>query len=346
MAAYPKPYQGIPQLLQTLRQRGMQISNTAAAARHLRRAGYYRLSGYWYPMRQSTTQVDGAGVSQTIIQDNFRPGTTFELACELYVFDKKLRLLVLDAIERVEVGLRVQIADLLGQRNPLAHLDPGELHGNFSRSKPGVLSKHAQWIKKFRINQDRSNEEFKANFQSKYPGTEFPIWMAIEFWDFGNLSHFLPGLKMPDRLQIASTYGLRREDILTGWFRSLNSVRNTCAHHSRLWNRPLADNPPPPRIGDHPFLDHLVGDVRAQTRLYALVVALQFMLKTHHPGSTWGERLKAHCRTFPKSPHIDLSQAGFPANWMKLPLWRSKNIFSGALGFINKKTSQLRRLFD
>jgi hypothetical protein len=50
------------------------------------------------------------GKPQVIVEDDFRPGTTFQQVMNLYVFDKRLRLLFLDAIERVEVALRVDIA--------------------------------------------------------------------------------------------------------------------------------------------------------------------------------------------------------------------------------------------
>ena len=41
-----------------------------------------------------------------IIQDNFIPDTTWDMVYDLYVFDRKLRLLVFDAIERLEVAIR------------------------------------------------------------------------------------------------------------------------------------------------------------------------------------------------------------------------------------------------
>ena len=129
MAAYPKPYKDIPTLLAVLQQRGMDIPDAAKAARCLERMGYYRLSGYWYPMRKSNMATDGT----TVVEQDFRPGTTFSQVADLYVFDKKLRLLMLDAIERIEIGLKVKIAQILGQRDPLAYLNTKELHGNFSR---------------------------------------------------------------------------------------------------------------------------------------------------------------------------------------------------------------------
>lgn len=322
MAPYPKPYHSIPQLLQKLQSRGMQITDPAAAERCLRRIGYYRLSGYWYPLRKSQSVPNPTGGKPLIeVLDDFRPGTTFSQVGDLYVFDKRLRLLILDALERIEVGLKVRIADILGQRSPTAYLEPAQLHGNFSRKTTRGATEHEKWLARYRRLEVQSKEDFVGPFLKNHPHAEFPIWMAIEFWDFGALSFFLSGMKVPDRSQLASAVGVSREQLLVSWVRAMNSVRNTCAHHSRLWNRALADNPSPPRVGDHPFLDHLANDTNAQTRLYAVAAALQFMLRTIHPTSSWAGRLKQHCSTFPQSPHIQLRQAGFPPGWEGLPLW-------------------------
>lgn len=318
MAAYPKPFKDIPSLLLLLQQRGLSIPDAARAARCLQRIGYYRLSGYWYPLRRS--HIDPAG--NVIIEEDFRPGATFAQVADLYVFDKKLRLHFLDAIERVEIAIRIKIADILGRRDPLAYLNPSELHGNFSRKIAKGSTNHERWLANYRRSEERSKEDFITPFLARHPGFEFPMWMAVEFWDFGNLSHFLPGMKVQDRASLANEFGLLREDLLLSWIRAIHTVRNTCAHHSRLWNRPLADNPKPPRVGDSALLDHLANDSHAQTRLYAIAVALQFLIRSDQPTSQWSDRLKQLVNSFPTGPNLSLKQgAGFPDNWENLAIW-------------------------
>ena len=321
MSTYPKPYKSIPELLTLIQQRGMEITDIDAATRCLKRVGYYRLSGYWFPFRKSHVATGAEGSAVTVIEDDFRAGARFSDVSDLYVFDKNLRMIILDAVERVEVSLKVSIADLLGQRDPLAYINAAELHPNFSRKNKQGPTDHERWVAQYRRLEERSKEEFAKIFLDRHPGTEFPIWMAIEFWDFGALSHFISGMKFSDRQALAASYGLTREDLLRGWVRAINVVRNTCAHHSRLWNRPLIDHPSPPKQGDHLWLDHLVGDTIAQRRLYTAAAALQFLLRSVSINSSWAARLKDHCGTFPQSPHLDFRQAGFPANWQQLPLW-------------------------
>lgn len=145
---YAKPHLSVAGQIALLQGRGMAITDVPRAQSYLERIGYYRLSGYWYPFRQSRPAKDATGNLKIEILDDFRPGTEFRHAVELYVFDKRLRLLFLDALERVEIGLRVDVALLLGARNPWAHRSPAELHGNFSvRPDPATgHTLHQDWL--------------------------------------------------------------------------------------------------------------------------------------------------------------------------------------------------------
>jgi abortive infection bacteriophage resistance protein len=312
----------------------MAISDQAAAHACLERIGYYRLSGYWYPFRKSHVSVNAVtgailphpqtGRAQVIVEDDFRSGTAFQSVMDLYVFDKRLRLLFLDALERIEVALRVDIALLLGARDPWAHRHPNQVHGRFSKvvdPKTGE-SEYQKWLDRLDKTFNRSKDEFAKHFKQKYRGEFPPIWIAIELWDFGMLSIFLGGMKHADQAQLATKYGMARPELLTSWVRNLNHIRNICAHHSRLWNRSPADQVSPPRPGENTLLDHLATNRFAITRVYASAVALQYLLRSVNPASSWGSRLKAHCATFPPGTALSLGNAGFPSEWQDLDLWR------------------------
>lgn len=320
-APFDKPYLDPARQLALLRSRGMAVSDDAKAISALERIGYYRLSGYWYPFRQR--RLDPGGTPGEQVLDGFESGTEFRHAVDLYVFDKRLRLLFLDAIERIEVGLRVDIALILGARDPWAHRIPAHLHGNFARRpnrRTGRVS-HNDWLRRLDDLTHRSREEFVRHYKAKYT-SPLPIWMAIELWDFGLLSTFLSGMTAADQETIARKYGLPRRELLTSWVRSINHIRNICAHHSRLWNRSPTDQPKPPRDGEIALLDHLAADPDGQTRLYAPATAMQFLLRTINPATSWSSRLKAHFRTFPVAPGIAIRHTGFPAGWERQPLWQ------------------------
>ena len=121
-----KVKQRLDDQIRKLESRNMEVSDHKKARNYLSNISYYRLSGYWYPFRKFQADQKGR-------QDTFKDGTTFKNIIELYVFDKKLRLLALDAIERIEMAIRSDIAYILGERSPKAHELPDHLHGNFTK---------------------------------------------------------------------------------------------------------------------------------------------------------------------------------------------------------------------
>lgn len=324
VSQYRKPYLSVPDQVALLRSRGMTVSQSATAEDCLKRVGYYRLSAYWYPFRHSTALRGPDGQAQIQVHDDFKPGTQFSTVFELYVFDKKLRLLMLDALERVEIALRTDLALLLGQRDPVAHRNPALLHGNFAKKTQhwNNLTGHQDWLKKLGEVERRSKADFVQHFRKKYPASDLPIWMSVELWDFGMLSRFLSGLTVTDQTALAARYQLPRRDLLTSYMKAFNFVRNVCAHHARLWNQPLIDQPKPLRHGEVPLLDHLVGDTFAENRLYAAAAGLRFMLQIINPGTHWPQRLKELAASFPANPDVSFDRSGFPVGWETLPLWR------------------------
>lgn len=311
LVAYQKPHLPVTDQLELLRQRGLIVTDAEAAERALSRIGYYRISGYWYPMRRPNP-LGGR-------EDQFINGASFGDAFDLYVFDKKLRLLFLDAIERIEVALRVAIALSLGARDPWFHRDPAKLDARFTA--PNLRSRnsrHDEWLARLDSSVARSKEEFVRHFQRRYSSE--PIWIAIELWDFGQLSHFISGMALGDRDRLATQMGLPKSSLLTSWVRAINDLRNVCAHHGRLWNRVFVSTPSLPRPGEIADLDHL-RNVPA-SKLYAVAAVLRYLLLSSYPASEWSARLKAHLLTFPQSPLLNINATGFPEGWQQLRLWR------------------------
>jgi len=324
MPAYNKPYLCPDQQIELLMSRGMRIDNVAKARTYLERIGYYRLSAYWYPFRNSKLQTNPqTGQKETLVTDNFKDGANFSKVIKLYVFDKKLRMLVLDALERIEVSFRTDIALTIGKHDIRAHRVPKYLHGNFAIKfkKNSTITEHEEWLDRQDKNFKNSREDFAKHFKIKYLNDTPPIWISTEVWDFGALSRFYGGLTINDGDAIAQSYGLPNKRTLSTWLRSLNDSRNICAHHSRLWNKPLVNIPSWPRSSFTCDLDHIANDRHSQTRLYATLLALRFLLKTINPNSTWGARLIDHVSTFPSDLCLNLTQAGFPNNWRELPIW-------------------------
>ncbi len=199
--------------LELLKSRGLLVDDDTAALNYLARIGYYRLSGYWYPLRVMDTETSRKQ-KQPVRCNHFMPESHFEDIVKLYVFDKKLRLLALDALERIEMALRVDVAHLLGEKEPCAHLNPDCLHGNFAKkaiSKGANIGKteHQLWLEKYNVMLNRSRREsFITHHRTRYGG-HLPVWVAIEVWDFGLLSRLFEGMQFADKNRIAAKYELK-----------------------------------------------------------------------------------------------------------------------------------------
>jgi abortive infection bacteriophage resistance protein len=318
--AYAKPYLSVSDQLALIKGRGMIISDDALAQAYLTRIGYYRLSGYWYPYRK-THMAKGGDI---IALDVFRVGTKFSEIVDLYVFDKKLRLLMMDVIERIEIALRVQVTLQLGKRGSHAHRDPAALHPNFS-TRPDPITReigHPKWLERHDDAFASSKEEFAKHFKAKYAGEDPPIWIAAELWDFGAMSRLYSGMRKDDQLAVAQTFGINSFGVMMSWLRHINVARNICAHHSRFWNKPNPATPAWPTPADCPDLGHVASDIRAKTRVYGLACVCAYLLRTINPGSRWTDRFKQTIKQFPQSVQVDLRSAGFPNDWEKANLWQ------------------------
>jgi abortive infection bacteriophage resistance protein len=319
MSSYNKPYLNFTQQLQLLKSRGLEVTNDAAAMACLGRIGYYRLSAYWYSFRK-TPLMPHQGAHKIVLprEDGFFTGSRFEHALELYVFDKRLRLLVLDAVERIEVAMRVSIAYQLGAKDPFAHTNAACLHGNFTKKINPRTNKtrHQEWLNKYNQVLSRSKEDFVQHYKHKY-GLPLPIWVSVELWEFGMLSTFYQGMTVADKSAIAQKYGVPDWQIMESWLRSINFVRNVAAHHSRLWNKNLVDQPKIPKRGVISEFDHLLNKPECHSRLYVMLCILTHFMRGLSVNSSWSKRLRDLIDNFPHVPNLSVIDMGFPASWEK-----------------------------
>lgn len=327
-STYNKPHLSFDQQLALLKKRGLEITDDVLGISYLGRIGYYRLSAYLYPLRTPLiTQDPTTQKIKVTRQDQFIAGSKFDDALKMYVFDKRLRLLLLDAIERIEVALRVDISYTLGSKDTFAHTNPGMLHGNFAKKKkPNGSTAHQDWLAKYEKVLKRSKEDFFKHYKNKY-GLPLPIWVSVELWDFGMLSTFYQGMQTADKTTIAEKYGVLDFRVMESWLRTLTYIRNVAAHHSRLWNRNLVDQPKLPKVGEIKAFDPLVFNSAISqdvtSRLYCVLCILIYLLKVIGPKSSWRDRLREMIDEFPVSTQqLSISEMGFPKGWESQDFWQ------------------------
>jgi abortive infection bacteriophage resistance protein len=296
---FAKPPKTCQEQLDLLIARGMRIDNHGHARHYLTHLNYYRLAAYWLPFEQDHAT------------HRFRPGTSFDLVLEHYIFDRELRLLVMDAIERVEVSVRALWAYHLAHAyGPHAHLDANLF-------KPGW--RHGDNVASLQETVRHSSEVFVRHFATTYDEDLPPVWVVCEIMTFGQLSKWYANLRHSrDRNAVANTYDLD-ETNLVSFMHHLSTVRNYCAHHSRLWNREFTIAWRVPTHRPAPLLANL--DRRDGKRLYNTLAMLSYLMDIVNPGHHWKKRIGD---LFRHHPGVKSRFMGFPDNWRELPLWRGK----------------------
>jgi len=308
---YSKPPITIDEQIELLIEHGMH-GEQALMRRWLETVGYYRLSAYWLPF-----ELPPAG-NQTRSKQ-FAPGVQFETIVDIYVFDRKLRLLVTEAIERVEIALRSRWTNRLSLAHGAhAHLDSYAFQSGHEHI--GMLSALANRIKD-------SSEVPVEHYRRKYTAPFMPpLWTATELMTFGELSRWFAATKDPKiKSAVARDLGLPSREVLEGTLQLLAYIRNICAHHGRLWNRHTVKRLPYiKRFRD----DLVIVSVQTETgpqnqpanQIYNALVALTYMLRHQSADTTFPARLAALVKT---RSAADQRAMGYPADWETRPCWRN-----------------------
>ncbi|CAH0129110.1 hypothetical protein SRABI112_00162 [Pseudomonas mediterranea] len=315
--APPKPFRSYSDLCTLLTSRGMQIIDVPRAKRKLSQIGYYRLSGFWYPCREFLRDARGdvvlcAAGKKPRRQNAFTPGTHFDSVIELYLFDKKLRQLMLDAIERVEVHLRSAIAHEVGFHDPLAYQDIRYINPSQTRTFTTKQGKPRNiwndWSKRQEEQIARSREDSIEWHRQQRKA--MPFWVIVEAWDFGIASKYYEILKDGHRNRICKRFGLTHARILKEWLQEISILRNRCAHHSRIWNQVSAN--PVPTVPNDPYFQRLGLDSNAKSRLYGLIAILWYLVKNIGVNSKWIHQVADVIEAKPALPGCPFAALGFP----------------------------------
>lgn len=313
-AVYSKPPLDLDDLVERLVERGLHVPDRVRARRYLQHIGYFRLSPYAIPFQQ--------GGPQHI----FLEGSSFDDVLDLYVFDRRLRLTVMDALERVEVAVRAALTDHMSVTHQDSHWYTHTSHFR----KPDKQKKFEQIVRRTcneRLSGPPDRGEDKLlhrsaleHYLTTYGSPELPpSWLMVEHLTIGQLSSLYGNLKArADRNAIAKKVGLV-EPVLESWLITYTRVRNICAHHGRLWNVGLGVYP---KIPNSPSISWLENDdavpASSLKRLYPVLASLQSVLDVVSPRSGWASRLHG---LVAERPPMNLRGMGFPEGWDQDPFW-------------------------
>lgn len=299
MEQYDKKALDTPDLLALLKQRGLQVSDEQEALHILSMVSYFRLACYFRPM-----ELD----KQT---HEFRKGTTMEQVLALYKFDSALRDVVFGAIQQIEIALRSRVNH---------HFSRNHTPFWFTQIDMAIDGHlYAEHISSVDRELRRSKEEFIKEHFERYDKPSFPpAWKTLETVSFGTLSKLYQNFfDKVNKKAVAEDFGLPQHEFLISWMESLTSLRNFCAHHSRIWNRRYALKPQMPKtLAGHKWITNFSFP---PDKIYPQLCCIAYLLNSIDAQNTFTSDIKRLLRKFPS---VDAAAMGFPKSWKKEPLWK------------------------
>ena len=282
----------ISEQIKILKQRGCVFEDENAARETLKYINYYRLSNYFEPF--------------SVSKHKYEEGTSFNKIMRVYEMDRKLRSILLAALEEVEISLRAVISNYHALKyGALGYLNPSSF---------GVQHNHQSFIARVNHLIEASSErDFVKHYNAKYGGN-FPLWVMMELFSFGTLAFFFKDMQNVDKKALSNGYYNCSPSELDNWVFCLNELRNYCAHYNRLYGSFFPVLPKTPR--DFP--------IELQPDVFGYIIVLK---QFFHNKASWNERVvKPLSRLIKKNESdIRLSDLGFPKDWeLLLPFVESE----------------------
>ncbi|MBQ8292859.1 MAG: Abi family protein [Bacilli bacterium] len=280
-----KEHLSIDEQIILLRSRGCLIEDENEVHTVLRDVNYYRLASYFLPFKES--------------EDKYIEGTTFNKVYRNYLFDRKLRNMISYIIEYIEVMIKTKIAYFHSKKyGPLGYLNGNNYNAMFDE---GALQEKISKC----LERNKSNPIIIHHCE-KYQG-HFPLWVIIEFFDFGFISKMYYQLDTQLQKEISKSLNVKH-DKLSSWLYCLTHLRNCCAHYARIYNTHMISIPKTPKNYSFKFTKTLFS--------YLLVMKELLCWKTDW--KNFVIELEALIEEY--SEDIDLNRMGFPTNWRELLL--------------------------
>ena len=242
------------------------------------------------------------------VQHHYKPDTSFDQVMMLYRFDKKLRLLIFNEIEKIEVAVRSAIVNI----------------GSDMTGYPFWMTDSMNFIDaaKFRHTMDlidtelhRSREDFIVHFKQTYSDAYPPAWILAEVLPFGVITNIFSNIKTARiKKSIARKFGLQVAPF-ESWLTIVTLTRNSCCHHARVWNKQNTIRPMLPNRMTGSWIT-LPTDA---LRIYFNLCIIKYFLNIISPHNDMKAKIDALLANYPA---IDTAAMGFPRGWENEPLWQ------------------------
>ncbi len=292
-----KTYQNPTDIVTLLKNRGLDIDDSNRAKHYIQNIGYYRLSAYLYPLLQIPKEAH-----------QYKVGSTFQDALNLYRFDKKLRLFLFNEIEKIEIALRSALANIMAE-------ETGNIFWMTDRTLFANAEKFNRTMALVNKELKNSKEEFILHFKEKYSNAFPPAWILVEILPLGVVTRIYENLADNAlRKKIAAYFSLPIP-VFVSWMTVITLTRNACCHHARVWNKVNPITPMIAKKPSHPWVDPSVSP----NRTFFDICIIKWFVNIVSPHNDMKGHLQQLLADFPM---VDIRAMGFPKNWQEEPLWK------------------------
>jgi abortive infection bacteriophage resistance protein len=283
--------------LAKLEYRGCIIEDHSFAKDILTKINYYRLANYF-----AVFQTECGG-------KRYREGTSFNKVVRLYDFDRRLRGNLLIFLEEIEISMRAVISNFHALKyGALGYLNDAAYSHNHN---------HQRFMSRIdRLIESNTEKGFVSHYNKKHSGA-FPLWVIMELFSFGMLSHFFESLHKQDKKEIAEKHfgGVPSASHLQSWLDSLAALRNHCAHYCRLYDNRVEPVPKP--LETAPF--------KMDGNLFSFIYVIKLMNKHNfrydHAGALEPVLVVQLAALFEEfGDAIEPEVLGFPEDWEEILL--------------------------
>ncbi|EJZ8644826.1 Abi family protein [Enterococcus faecalis] len=220
-------FKTLDEQINILKSRGLCFIDEEQSKKLLMRSNYYDVVNGYSKLIQSNT-------------NKYIDNATFNELYAIYMYDKNIKSIFFRKIEKAEAFLRSCIAYTFAKNHtdPYPYLNSNNFGDKYLEIGP-LLAKISKII--------TNNKKYKNNaikhYSDKY--NEVPIWVLVNFLDFGTLRTFYSLMLDKDKIEIADhvnqhfkyEYGLSPNIVpsqIDSFLININDIRNIVAHDNRL----------------------------------------------------------------------------------------------------------------
>ena len=219
-----KVYFNSDRQIEKLRNDGLEIPDVAHAKRRLKWEGYYNFA---------------VGYNRLFKDENKRyvRGVTFGHIEALFDFDRRLREIVYESTQQVELNLKAILSDVFSARygvDERQYLQEKNFtdHPSDAAGVRWIIGTCRAALQDACRKGSSAYRDYVAYYDSNY--NHVPFWVLIRMLSFGNTSKFLSLLKPDDGKAVAKEYGVSFKT-LCNLAEYVVGFRNIAAHGERVY---------------------------------------------------------------------------------------------------------------